>query len=146
MSQVPDAQAPGSEWSVALERTKRNRRVQARYDELMAEENHGHYETMFRVVREEIERVSPPRPEPSEAGEMDEATKQELRDMIAGYKRDCGCLAFPPPRPSPDADIRTVVLEELAGDDMQVTDRDVAVAERIVSRLSSLSARRLCGT
>ena len=34
----------------------RNRRVQDRYDELMHEGKHGHYETMFRVVREEIER------------------------------------------------------------------------------------------
>lgn len=47
----------------------------------------------------------------------------------------------PPTRPSPDANIRTVVLEELAGADMQVTDRDVAIAERIVARLSSLSAK-----
>ncbi len=30
-----------------------NRRVQARYDELMREGKHGHYETMFRVVHEE---------------------------------------------------------------------------------------------
>jgi hypothetical protein len=39
------------------ERTERNARVQARYDELMREGNHGHYETMFRVVREEVERA-----------------------------------------------------------------------------------------
>ena len=36
--------------------TRRNFRVKARYDELMQEGKHGHYETMFRVVREEIER------------------------------------------------------------------------------------------
>jgi hypothetical protein len=40
----------------ALEKRDRNARVQARYDELRAEGKHGHYETMFRVVREEIER------------------------------------------------------------------------------------------
>lgn len=38
------------------EKTERNFRVKARYDELMREGKHGHYETMFRVVREEIER------------------------------------------------------------------------------------------
>lgn len=39
----------------ADEKAARNRRVQARYDELMREGKHGHYETMFRVVREEVE-------------------------------------------------------------------------------------------
>lgn len=39
-----------------IEKAERNARVQARYDELMAEGKHGHYETMFRVVREEVER------------------------------------------------------------------------------------------
>lgn len=34
-----------------------NQRVQARYDELMLEGKHGHYETMFRVVHEELERL-----------------------------------------------------------------------------------------
>lgn len=38
------------------EKTRRNFRVKARYDELMREGKHGHYETMFRVVREEVER------------------------------------------------------------------------------------------
>lgn len=37
------------------EKTRRNFRVKARYDELMREGKHGHYETMFRVVREEVE-------------------------------------------------------------------------------------------
>lgn len=36
----------------------RNARVQTRYDELMRAGKHGHYETMFQVVREEIERVA----------------------------------------------------------------------------------------
>ena len=39
-----------------LEKGIRNARVKARYDELMREGKHGHYETMFRVVREEVER------------------------------------------------------------------------------------------
>lgn len=34
-----------------------NQRIQCRYDELMAEGKHGHYETMFRVFREELERL-----------------------------------------------------------------------------------------
>lgn len=37
------------------EATERNIRVQNRYDELMAIGKHGHYETMFQVVREETE-------------------------------------------------------------------------------------------
>lgn len=36
----------------------RNARVQARYDELMHGGKHGHYETLFRIVREEVDRVS----------------------------------------------------------------------------------------
>lgn len=39
------------------EKNDRNARVQRRYDDLMAEGKHGHYETMFRVVREEVERA-----------------------------------------------------------------------------------------
>lgn len=35
---------------------QRNARVQARWDDLTAEGKHGHYETLFRVVREEVER------------------------------------------------------------------------------------------
>lgn len=37
------------------EKNERNARVQSRYDELRQEGKHGHYETMFRVVREEVE-------------------------------------------------------------------------------------------
>jgi hypothetical protein len=37
------------------QKTERNIRVQARYDELMREGKRGHYETLFRVVREEVE-------------------------------------------------------------------------------------------
>lgn len=39
------------------EKRDRNFRVQFRYDQLMNEGKHGHYETMFAVVREEVERV-----------------------------------------------------------------------------------------
>jgi hypothetical protein len=35
--------------------SERAARVQARYDALMNDGKHGHYETMFKVVREEIE-------------------------------------------------------------------------------------------
>lgn len=37
------------------QKCRRNVRVSARYDELMREGKHGHYETMFQVVREEAE-------------------------------------------------------------------------------------------
>jgi hypothetical protein len=36
-------------------KTERNCRVQKLYDELMAEGKRGHYETMFRIVRLEVE-------------------------------------------------------------------------------------------
>ena len=36
---------------------ERNARVQKRWDELWREGKHGHYETLFRVVREEVERA-----------------------------------------------------------------------------------------
>lgn len=36
-------------------KSERNARVQARYNELMITGKRGHYETMFRVVREEVE-------------------------------------------------------------------------------------------
>ena len=36
---------------------ERNKRVQNRYDELAALGKHGHYETMFQVVNEEIARA-----------------------------------------------------------------------------------------
>lgn len=39
------------------EKTEINKRAQARYDELMHEGRHGHYETMFRVIHEEIARA-----------------------------------------------------------------------------------------
>ena len=35
---------------------ERNMRVEARYDDLMRGGKHGHYETLFRIVREEVER------------------------------------------------------------------------------------------
>lgn len=38
------------------EKDERNQRVQVRYGALMLVGKHGHYETIFRVVREEVER------------------------------------------------------------------------------------------
>lgn len=35
--------------------SERATRVQARYDALMSGGKHGHYETMFKIVREEVE-------------------------------------------------------------------------------------------
>jgi hypothetical protein len=43
------------EMEMRTEATARNIRVQNRYDELMTIGKHGHYETMFQVVREETE-------------------------------------------------------------------------------------------
>ena len=40
---------------MSSEKEQRNFRVQARWDELMRAGKHGHYETLFRVVREEVE-------------------------------------------------------------------------------------------
>ena len=48
--------SPVDDVSAQREKTERNKRVQQRYDELMREGKHGHYETLFRVVREEVER------------------------------------------------------------------------------------------
>lgn len=42
-----------------IEMDERNARVQARYDELIRDGRHGHYETLFRIVREEVERATP---------------------------------------------------------------------------------------
>lgn len=55
--------------------TERNKRVQARYDELMREGKHGHYETMFRVVHEEV----------AAALADDEVTVNLLDAEIAGW-------------------------------------------------------------
>ena len=40
------------------EKLARNARVRVRYDELMTEGKHGHYETLCRIVREEVERAT----------------------------------------------------------------------------------------
>ena len=37
------------------EKIGRNARVQARYDELMRQGKHGHYETIFKIVEDEVE-------------------------------------------------------------------------------------------
>lgn len=46
----------------AKEQVSRNARVRARYDELFYQRKHGHYEMLFTVVREEVERVEKPKP------------------------------------------------------------------------------------
>ena len=38
------------------QKVERNVRVRKRYDDLMHDGKHGHYETMFRVIREEVDR------------------------------------------------------------------------------------------
>lgn len=43
---------------VPTSKNQLNARVQARYDELRREGKHGHYESMFRVVQEELQRAT----------------------------------------------------------------------------------------
>jgi hypothetical protein len=62
-----------NELELARERTRRNFRVQARYDQLIAEGKHGHYESMFRVVREEVERALASRTPQESESEADHA-------------------------------------------------------------------------
>lgn len=50
---IPDGAACAADPTVSD-----NARVAARYDELMREGKHGHYETLFLVCREERERVA----------------------------------------------------------------------------------------
>ena len=59
------------------ESTARNIRVQNRYDELMKIGKHGHYETMFRVVREEVELAKASR----------DAEVAELKTVPMKYRR-----------------------------------------------------------
>jgi hypothetical protein len=66
--------------SMIDEKTERNRRVQKRYDELMAAGKHGHYETMFRVVREGTECACAAMPVPVEVSDV-EAGNIILNDM-----------------------------------------------------------------
>lgn len=54
----------------------RNARVQARWDELWREGKHGHYETLFCVVREEVER----------AAALAEPQEVDVDDYIAGLE------------------------------------------------------------
>ena len=62
------------------ESTARNIRVQDRYDELMRIGRHGHYETMFQVVREEIESLR-------QQLDAKEAEVDDLGDDLAQVKR-----------------------------------------------------------
>ena len=43
------------ELAAMREKNERNARVQTRYDVLMSEGRRGHYETLFKIVREEVE-------------------------------------------------------------------------------------------
>lgn len=53
---------PEVEERILSEKEDRNKRVQTRYDELMKIGRHGHYETLFQIVREEVERDRATRP------------------------------------------------------------------------------------
>lgn len=62
---------------------ERNKRVEARYDELMREGKHGHYETMFRVVREQLESAL------SEQREADAKICDERAKVHRGRENQC---------------------------------------------------------
>ena len=53
------------------DKTQINKRVQARYDFLMEQGNHGHYETMFKCVHEEL-------------AEREAQVRAEEREKVAG--------------------------------------------------------------
>ena len=57
------------------EKTRLNLWVQTRYDELMAEGKHGHYETLFKIVQEAIAREA-----------------NALRDKLAVAEREIAML------------------------------------------------------
>ncbi len=64
------------------QKSARNARVQARYDELMQEGKRGHYETMFRVVREEVERANPA----GTSMELDAEEAESVHLMLDNHK------------------------------------------------------------
>jgi hypothetical protein len=66
------------------ESTARNIRVQDRYDELMRIGRHGHYETMFQVVREETESL---RQQLAAAHKGLDAAIESNNDQIGQIKR-----------------------------------------------------------
>lgn len=61
-------------------KTERNAWVELRYDALMAEGKHGHYETLFRIVREAIEA----------AVEVEREACAKLADLSAALDRRKG--------------------------------------------------------
>jgi hypothetical protein len=52
--EIKEAQDKIASFEAFAEKSERNKRVQARYDALVAG-GKGHYETLFRIVREEVE-------------------------------------------------------------------------------------------
>ena len=56
---MADAEWTRDAWQFLVdEKTERNKRISDRYNQLMTIGRHGHYETMFRVVSEEVERAN----------------------------------------------------------------------------------------
>lgn len=88
------------------------RRVQARYDELMREGKHGHYETLFRIVREETSAPLMICRKLVAAHEIltddpDASDKQQAEEFIASALVDATALGIPgsalaTPSPPPD--------------------------------------------
>lgn len=85
---APEAQAAAETFD---EKCARNARVQSRYDELMREGKHGHYETMFRVVREEVERA---RAAMAQRQPLTEPPPGLLMSMAIRYDHALGCPGY----------------------------------------------------
>ncbi|ANL71893.1 hypothetical protein AMC83_CH01910 [Rhizobium phaseoli] len=65
------------------DKTQINKRVQARYDFLMEEGKHGHYETMFKCVHEEL---ALQHAQGFKAGQ--EAMRERAADYIDNYENE----------------------------------------------------------
>src|SRR5262245_37177452 len=87
---------------------ERNTRVARRYDELMREGKHGHYETLFRVVNEEVRSLSASLFETIKHGDAEhQAWLQEAIDAHFVGKQ------VPPPSGSSNKEKRIAELEAI---------------------------------
>lgn len=94
---------------------ERNRRIGARWDELSAQGKHGHYETLFQVVREEIELLE----------EANEELIRGMTEMAERFTAAMNLVASPPPDRAAivgqcvEAAIETAKIFEKAAADMR---------------------------
>jgi hypothetical protein len=77
-------------------KSERNRRVAARWDELSAAGKHGHYETLFQIVREEVEPLESEIEElirgMTELAERATARMDDAGEQIARFKALIGLI------------------------------------------------------